>query len=112
MNEVNVLYSSERTANMALGKLLKKKMELKVRNGLYTCLYVENGGSVANRFQIAGVITLFSYVSHHIAFEYCATAEQVFYEVYVGSEIRFHDFEFDGYIYHYVRMGAEIQNNI
>ena len=38
MKEVNALYSSERTARIALGKLLKENMVLKIRNGLYTCL--------------------------------------------------------------------------
>lgn len=103
MNEVNALYSSERTARVALGKLLKENLVFKIRNGLYTCVSGENGGSVANRFQIASAITPSSYVSHHTAFEYYGIADQVFYEVYVGSETRFHDFEFDGYTYHYVK---------
>lgn len=63
----------------------------------------ENGGPVANRFQVASAITPSSYVSHHTAFEYYGTVDQIFYEVYVGSEMRFHDFEFDGYTYHYVK---------
>ena len=95
MKEVNALYSSERTARVALGKLLKGNMALKIRNGLYTCVSGENGGPVANRFQVASAITPSSYVSHH--------TDQVFYEVYVGSQTRFHDFEFDGYTYHYVK---------
>lgn len=103
MKEVNALYSSERTARVALGKLLKESMVLKIRNGLYTCMSGENGGPVANRFQVASAITPSSYVSHHTAFEYYGTADQVFYEVYVGSETRFHDFDFDGYTYHYVK---------
>ncbi len=103
MKEVNALYSSERTARAALGKLLKEGMALKIRKGLYTCVSGENGGPVANRFQIASAITPSSYVSHHTAFEYYGTVDQVFYEVYVGSETRFHDFEFDGYTYHYVK---------
>ena len=103
MKEVNALYSSERTARVALGKLLKGNMALKIRNGLYTCVSGENGGPVANRFQVASAITPSSYVSHHTAFEYYGTGDQVFYEVYVGSETRFHDFEFDGYTYHYVK---------
>ena len=103
MKEVETLYASERTARAALGKLLKGNMVLKIRNGLYTCVSGENGGPVANRFQVASAITPSSYVSHHTAFEYYGTAEQVFYEVYVGSETRFHDFEFDGYTYHYVK---------
>ena len=93
MKELNALYLSERTARAALGKLLKENMVLKIRNGLYTCVSGENGGPVANRFQVASAITPSSYVSHHTAFEYYGTVDQVFYEVYVGSETRFHDFE-------------------
>ena len=103
MKEVNALYSSERTARVALEKLLKENMVLKIRNGLYTCLSGENGGPVANRYQVASAITPSSYVSHHTAFEYYGSVDQIFYEVYVGSETRFHDFEFDGYTYHYVK---------
>ena len=110
MKEVNALYSSERTARVALGKLLKENMVLKIRNGLYTCVSGENGGPVADRFQIASAITPSSYVSHHTAFEYYGIADQVFYEVYVGSKTRFHDFEFDGYTYHYVKQ--DIQEGI
>ena len=93
MKEVNAFYSSERTARAALGKLLKENIVLKIRNGLYTCVSGENGGPVANRFQVASAITPSSYVSHHTAFEYYGTVDQIFYEVYVGSEMRFHDFE-------------------
>ena len=107
MKEVNALYSSERTARVALSKLLKENMVLKIRNGLYTCVSGENGGPVANRFQVATAITPSSYVSHHTAFEYYGIIDQVFYEVYVGSEMRFHDFEFDGYTYHYVKKQME-----
>ena len=103
IKEVNALYSSERTARVALGKLLKGNMALKIRNGLYTCVSGENGGPVANRFQVASAISPSSYVSHHTAFEYYGNVDQIFYEVYVGSETRFHDFVFDGYIYHYVK---------
>ena len=103
MKEVNALYSSEWSARDALGKLLKENMVLKIRNGLYTCVSGENGGPVANRFQVASAITSSSYVSHHTAFEYYGMIDQVFYEVYVGSETRFRDFEFDGYTYHYIK---------
>lgn len=68
MKEVNALYSSERTARAALEKLLKENMVLKIRNKLYTCVSGENGGPVANKFQIASAITPSSYVSHHTAF--------------------------------------------
>ena len=69
----------------------------------FACVSGENGGPVANKFQIASAITPSSYVSHHTAFEYYGIVDQVFYEVYVGSETRFHDFEFDGYTYRYIK---------
>lgn len=103
LQEVKQLYSSEKSARNALGKLLKEKLVVKIRNGLYTCISGENGGPVANRFQIASAIHETSYVSHHTAFEYYGITDQVFYDVYVSSESRFHDFEFDGYTYHYVK---------
>lgn len=103
MREVNTLYSSERTARTALGKLVKEGMVLKIRNSLYTCVSGENGGPVANRFQIASAIHPSAYVSHHSAFEYYGISDQVFYDVYVSSEMRFHDFVFDGYTYHFVK---------
>lgn len=103
MKEVKSFYSSERTARAALEKLLRRNMVVKIRNGLYSCISGENGGTVANRFQIATAITLTSYVSHHTAFEYYGVADQVFHDVYVSSETRFHDFFFDGYTYHFVK---------
>lgn len=102
IKEVNALYPSERTARTSLEKLLREEMVYKIRNGLYTCVSGENGGPVADRFQIASSITESSFVSHHSAFEYYGIADQVYNVVYVSSETRFHDFIFDGYTYHYV----------
>ena len=57
MKEVKTLYKSERTARAAMGRLLKEGLVYKIRNELYTCASGENGGPVANRFQIASAIT-------------------------------------------------------
>ena len=111
----NKLLLSILLSTMALGSLTgcgskesqeyneEGKMVLNLRN-----LYFNDwtGGDtyttfIEDKFNVA--ITPSSYVSHHTAFEYYGTADQVFYEVYVGSETRFHDFEFDGYTYHYVK---------
>lgn len=110
IEEVNSMFISEKTARAALGKLLKEGLVLKIRNGLYTCLSGENGGPVANRFQIASAISPTSFVSHHTAFEYHGITNQVYYTVYVSSETRFHDFEFDGYKYHFIR--TQLQDGI
>lgn len=42
-------------------------------------------------------------MSHHTAMEYYGITDQVFYEVYVSSDTRFHDFVFDGFTYHFVK---------
>lgn len=82
---------------------MNENLVVKIRNGLYTCISGENGGPVANRFQIASALSDSSYVSHHTAFEYYGIMDQVFYDVYVSSDTRFHDFTFEGYTYHYVK---------
>ncbi|MEG0107282.1 MAG: hypothetical protein RR705_00310 [Lachnospiraceae bacterium] len=40
------------------------------------------------------MITESAYISHHTAIEYHGMPDQVFYDVYVSSKTRFHDFEF------------------
>lgn len=76
--DVRQFYPNEKTVRVALERLLRNNMALKIRNGLYTCLSGESGGSVANRYQIVSVITPLSYVSHHTAFEYYGILNQVF----------------------------------
>ncbi len=103
MKEVSSFYESEKSARKALSKLVKDNMVAKIRNGLYTCVSGESGGPVADRFQIGSAITPTSYISHHTAFEYFGIYDQIYYDVYVSSETRFHDFEFDGYTYHCIK---------
>ncbi|MCD7950978.1 MAG: hypothetical protein LUG12_12085 [Erysipelotrichaceae bacterium] len=100
MNDVNKFYGNIDSARSAVKRLLKQKLVLKIRNNLYTCA---NGmGPLANRYQIASAITDTSYVSYHTAMEYYGTYNQVYYEVYVSSDTKFNNFEFDGYRYIYV----------
>ena len=101
--DVNQYYDNTGSARSAVKRLLARNKALKIRNNLYTCVSAEHGGPVANRFQIASAITETSCISHHTAMEYYGITDQVFYEVYVSSETRFHDFEFSGYTYHFVQ---------
>ena len=103
IKNMSSLYTNEKAARNALEKLLRDGLVVKIRNGMYTCISGENGGPVANRFQIASAINPSSYVSHHTAFEYYGITDQVFYDVYVSSDQRFHDFSFDGYTYHFMK---------
>lgn len=103
VEDINKLYHNIYSARSAIGRLIKQGKALKIRENLYTCISMERGGPVADRFQIASRITPTSYVSYHTAMEYYGTADQVYYDVYVSSESRFSDFEFDGYIFHYIK---------
>lgn len=96
-------YNSEEGARTALKRLISNGLAIKIRRDLYTCISGETEAPVANRFQIASVLTPTSYISHHTAMEYYGISDQVFYEVYVASKTTFNDFTFDGYTYHFVR---------
>lgn len=102
IKQVTEFYSDIEAARSAIKRLMKKELVQKIRNNLYTCVSGETGSPVANRFQIASKITESSCVSHHTAAEYYGITNQVYYDVYVSSNTRFNEFEFDGYKYIYV----------
>ncbi len=107
LEDVNQYYHNINSARAAVCRLLKSKKALRIRRNLYTCVSLELGGPIANRFQIASFINESSYFSHHTALEYYGISDQVYYDVYVSSKHRFNDFEFDGYLYHFVRSGID-----
>ena len=100
IENVNRYYEKIESARSAVKRLMAKGLAVKIRNNLYTCISGETDSPLANRYQIASAITPTSYVSHHSAMEYYGISDQIFYEVYVSSEEKFRDFEFDGYTYH------------
>jgi len=103
IEDVNRYYNNMNSAFTALRRLIKSGKAKKIRANLYTCISLETGSPVANRFQIASFINETSYISHHTAMEYYGISDQVYYDVYVSSNQRFSDFEFDGYYYHFIR---------
>lgn len=60
---------------------------------------------IPNRFQIASRISGESFISHHSAFEFYGYANQVFYEVYFGTEKKIRPFDYDGLHYQPVKSG-------
>lgn len=102
IEDVNKYYDNLNSARSAVRRLVNSGMVKKIRNNMYTCTNGEGGMSVANRFQIGSSINTGAYISHHTAMEYYGITDQVFYEVYVTSNTKFNDFEFDGYRYHHI----------
>lgn len=102
VEDVLQYYNNANSTRSALKRLLNQNLIVKIRNNLYTCISGETQEPVANRYQIACKITDTAYLSHHTAIEYYGLSDQVYYDVYVASKTRFHDFEFEGYTYKYV----------
>lgn len=102
MVDVCNLVGNKKTASSLILRLSKRGLVKKIRNNLYTCVNVADGSVVASRYHIACGINETAYLSHHSAFEYAGMANQVYYEVYVSSKIKFADFEFEGITYKYI----------
>lgn len=107
MDDVAKYYENTNSARAAVKRLMGQNLVAKIRNNMYTCISGETGQPVANRYQIACAVTNTAYISHHTAIEYHGLADQVFYDVYVSSQTRFCEFEFDGYAYKYVSSGIQ-----
>jgi predicted transcriptional regulator of viral defense system len=84
-----------------------KKMGLisQIRRDLYSVNDLANRAALATKFEIASQITPSAYLSYHAALEYHGLASQVFYELYVSSEERFNNFEYEGISYTYCQSG-------
>lgn len=107
---VENLMGNVKTAYSMMNRLMKKDLVRKIRNNIYSCVNPMTGQIVATRYQIACAITDTAYVSHHSAFEYYGLANQVFYEVYVSSETKFREFEFDNMTFKYI--ASRIQEGV
>ena len=108
VSDVNKYYDNIGSARSAVRRLLKAGMIKKIRNDMYTCVDGDNGGVVAERFQIGSSINEDSYISHHTAMEYYGITDQVYYVVYVTSSKRFTDFEFGEYRYRHIYPSIEL----
>lgn len=102
LSDVKKLTNNKKTAYSLLARFMNKGLVKKVRSNIYSCVNPATGQVNASRFQIACASSSSAYISHHSAFEYYGLANQVYYEVYVSSETRFRDFEFEGVRYKYV----------
>lgn len=93
------LTGSKEAAHSILHDYLKAGYIERIRRDLYTAISLETKQPIANRFMIASSIAEDAYVSYHSAFEYYGFANQVYYEFYVTTSLRFSDFEYEGITY-------------
>ena len=101
LNDATAVLGKRGAASELLKNYISKGLLCKVRRNLYGVTNPATGHILADQYEIASAITSSAYISYHSALEYYGLANQVFNEVFVSSESRFNDFEFDGRIYHY-----------
>ncbi len=90
---------SESAAQWQIRNYLQKRYIERIRRGLYAVVSMETEQPIPSRFQIATRIADDAYISHHSAFEFYGYANQVFYDVYFGTEKRVRPFNYDGLHY-------------
>ena len=98
-DDVVMLAGSEGAAHSLLYDYTRNRLIERVRRNLYAAVSLETKQPVANRYVIASHLAPDACVSHHSAFEVYGYANQVYYEVYVQTELRFTDFEYNGATY-------------
>ena len=96
------------TDNINTGKDLllnykKQNLIVQIRRNLYSVTDLATKATVANKFEIGSHISNSAYISYHSALEYHGIAHQVFFTLYISSETRFNDFEFEDMQYLYCK---------
>ena len=103
------LHLCDATTATLLQQYQKKGYIQRVRHDLYVVISIENKQPVLSRYGIGSRIFPDACISHHSAFEVYGYANQVFYEVYVMTNSRFKDFEYDGITYRRVAPKGTVQ---
>ena len=101
--DVNKLTGNPATTHSLLYDYVNKGLIERVRRDLYVTISLETKQPVRNRYAIASKISDHTYITHHSAFEYYGCANQVYYDVYVGGEKFFSEFNYDGVEYKFVK---------
>ena len=99
--DVLSLTQDDNAAKELLRRYKKNGLISQIRRDLYTATDLANKVSLATKYEIASKITPSAYLSYHAALEYHGLANQVFYEIYVSSNERFNNFEYDEIRYTY-----------
>ena len=99
------------TASFIINSYLKKGYIERVKHNLYATISLETLQPISSKFHIGCSIFDDCCLTHHSAFEYYGYANQVFSEIYVASESRFKDFEYNGVTYHRIE-GSVIRDTV
>jgi len=97
------VFGNNHTAKNTLKNLLDKEYIEKVKHNLYVVCDVEHKSTIADQYMIGSKITEDACISYHSALEFYGVKNQIFYTVYVSTNKKFEEFEFEGFTYAQVK---------
>lgn len=103
LEDVTLIIGNVNSAKDLLLNYHKRGLITHIRRDLYSANELNGNGIIANKLEIGSNITPSSYLSYRSALEYHGLAHQLFYNIYVSSESRFREFEFEGIAYTYCK---------
>jgi predicted transcriptional regulator of viral defense system len=107
LKDIVSVTGSERSGQELLLNYKKQGLVNQIRRDLYTVTDLATKANIATKFEIGSHITLSAYISYHSALEYHGVAHQVFYNLFISSEQRFNEFEFEDINYNYCKSSFE-----
>jgi len=105
LEDAQKIVGSIENAKVLLNSYVKKGLVKRVRRDLYSAVNLENREAPADRYLIGSKINESTYLAYHSAFEVHGLSHQVSFVVYVASDNKISDFEFEGVLYKYVGQG-------
>ena len=103
LKDVVSITGTERSAQELLRRYSKKGFVVQIRRNLYSVTDLATKATVATKFEIGSHISESSYISYYSALEYHGIAHQQYFTLYVSSESRFNDFDFEDIHYAYCK---------
>ncbi|AGL03749.1 type IV toxin-antitoxin system AbiEi family antitoxin domain-containing protein [Desulfoscipio gibsoniae] len=107
LKDAQKVVGSIENAKVLLNSYVKNGLVKRVRRDLYCAVNLENRDAPANRYLVGSKINDSAYLTYHSAFEVHGLSHQVSFVVYVSSEQKISDFEFEGVLYKYVGKGIK-----
>lgn len=102
LEDVQKVMGSIENAKVLLNSYVKKGLVKRVRRNLYCIVNLENREAPGDRYLIGNKINKSVYLTYHSAFELHGLSHQVGFVVYVASDSKISDFEFEGVLYKYI----------
>ncbi|NLK72500.1 MAG: hypothetical protein GX285_05740 [Clostridiales bacterium] len=107
LKDAQKVVGSIENAKVLLNSYVKNGLVKRVRRDLYCAVNLENRDAPTNRYLVGSKINDSAYLTYHSAFEVHGLSHQVSFVVYVSSEQKISDFEFEGVLYKYVGKGIK-----